>query len=129
MEAPCTKNPLQSFHFLSQNASIPLDTNYKLMAKNYVYIMTCSSQAALYIGVTSDISKRLEEHKEGKYEGFTKKYNLHKLVYFEEHSEMYKAIKREKQLKWWKRSWKEELINSINPEWLDLSDRVNQNEE
>jgi len=99
------------------------------MAKNYVYILTCSSQNALYIGVTSDIINRLSERKEGRYDGFTKKYNLHKLVYFEEFPEMHKAIKREKQLKWWKRAWKEELINSTNPEWLDLSDIVNQKEE
>ena len=99
------------------------------MEKNYVYIMTCSSQSTLYIGVTSDIRKRLLDHQEGKYDGFTRKYNLHKLVYFEEHTEILNAIKREKQLKWWKRAWKEELINSVNPDWLDLSDKVNPMEE
>ena len=99
------------------------------MTKNYVYIMTCSSQSTLYRGVTSDIRKKLLDHQEGKYDGFTRKYNLHKLVYFEEYPEMHTAINREKQLKWWKRAWKDELINSTNPEWLDLSDRVNQNEE
>jgi len=96
------------------------------MKKNYVYIMTCSSQSTLYIGVTSDIRKRLLDHQEGKYDGFTRKYNLHKLIYFEEHTEILNAIKREKQLKWWKRAWKEELINSVNPDWLDLSEKVNQ---
>ena len=96
------------------------------MTISYVYIMTCSSKSTLYIGVTSDIKKRLSEHKEGRYEGFTKKYNLHKLIYFEEHTDIVSAINREKQLKWWNRAWKEELINSVNPEWLDLSDKVNE---
>ena len=75
----------------------------------------------LYIGVTSNLSKRLYEHRNGLVEGFTKKYNVHKLVYFESTTDVYSAISREKQLKNWNRAKKNTLINKQNPEWKDLS--------
>ena len=76
----------------------------------------------MYIGVTSDLIKRVYEHKNNLVEGFTKKYKVHKLVYFEETNDVQSAIRREKQLKAWKRSWKLELIEKQNPTWKDLYD-------
>ena len=75
----------------------------------------------LYIGVTSDLVKRVYEHKNGLVEGFTKKYDLHMLVHFEETSDVHAALQREKNLKHWVRDWKVDLINKHNPEWHDLS--------
>ena len=81
----------------------------------YVYIVTGKSNSALYIGVTSDLSRRIYEHKSEAIDGFSKRYHLHKLVYFEEYSEINQAILREKQLKAWKREKKIELIKKQNP--------------
>ncbi|MCI0505697.1 MAG: GIY-YIG nuclease family protein [Gammaproteobacteria bacterium] len=74
----------------------------------------------LYIGVTSDLVKRVWEHKNDQVEGFTKKYQVHNLVWYEQHDEMASAILREKQVKKWNRQWKIELINEFNPGWKDL---------
>ena len=74
----------------------------------------------LYIGVTSNLVKRVYEHKNNIIEGFTKKYNTHKLVYYETTNDIESAIKREKQLKKWNRKWKMNLIEKNNPEWRDL---------
>ena len=87
----------------------------------YVYIMTNRS-GTLYIGVTSDLLRRVHEHKTKIIEGFTKKYRLSQLVYYEVGEDIREAIAREKQLKGWRRSKKVALINSRNPEWNDLSD-------
>ena len=87
----------------------------------YVYILTGKSNTALYIGVTNDLRRRVYEHKAEVLDGFTKKYHLHKLVYFEAFSEIYDAIAREKQLKGWKREKKNQLIERENPEWEDFS--------
>ena len=76
----------------------------------FVYMLTNWDDSVLYIGVTSNLPRRLYEHRNGLVEGFTKKYNVHKLVYFEETSDVYAAISREKQLKKWNRSKKNELI-------------------
>ena len=76
----------------------------------------------LYIGVTNNIQRRVLEHKQKINPGFTNKYNVSTLVYYEIHEKIREAIKREKQMKKWKRRWKIELIESINPEWADLSD-------
>ena len=86
----------------------------------YVYILASKRNGTLYIGVTSDLIKRVYEHKQRLVEGFTKKYDVHQLVYFEITSDVEGAIKREKQLKKWNRIWKIELIESRNPEWRDL---------
>jgi putative endonuclease len=85
-----------------------------------VYILASKRNGTLYIGVTSDLAKRIWEHKNNMVEGFTKRYNVHHLVWYELHESMESAITREKRLKNWKRKWKLELIESSNPRWLDL---------
>ena len=88
----------------------------------YVYILTNKSNNVLYIGVTNDLIRRILEHKNKLVEGFTKKYNLRKLVYYETTNDIESAINREKQLKNWHRDWKINLIDQFNPDWKDLSD-------
>ncbi len=88
----------------------------------YVYILTNKSNRVLYTGVTNDLARRIFEHKNKLMEGFTKKYNLAKLVYYEVTNDVESAIRREKQLKNWHRDWKTNLINQFNPEWKDLSE-------
>ena len=87
----------------------------------YVYMLTNQYNNVLYIGVTNNLTRRLYEHRSGMIEGFTQKYKVHKLVWFESCHEIKDAIAREKQLKGWTRSRKEELIAKMNPEWQDLS--------
>ncbi|WP_160127559.1 GIY-YIG nuclease family protein [Kordia antarctica] len=88
----------------------------------YVYFLTNKNNTVIYIGVTSNLTKRVYQHKAKIYKGFTSKYNCDKLVYFEEFQSINEAIAREKQLKAGNRKRKEELINIENPEWNDLSD-------
>ena len=88
------------------------------------YIVTSKRNGTLYIGVTSDLVKRIWEHNNDMVEGFTKRYDVHRLVWYELHATMESAIKREKQLKNWKRKWKLELIESINPDWKDLYNTI-----
>ena len=90
------------------------------MKKPCIYIVTNKANGTLYTGVTSDLAGRIYQHKNRLADGFTKKYNLHKLVYFEVHEDMYTAITREKQIKAGSRSHKLRLIESINPQWRDL---------
>ena len=85
-----------------------------------VYILTNQSHSTLYIGVTSDLIKRVFQHKNHLVQGFTQKYNVERLVYFEQFEDMENAIKREKTLKKWLREWKNELITQSNPNWVDL---------
>lgn len=85
-----------------------------------MYIMMNRKRTTLYIGVTSNLLSRVEEHKQGLGSGFTKKYRLYDLVYYESFFSIEEAIKREKQLKNWKREWKLELIKKMNPEFIDL---------
>lgn len=85
-----------------------------------VYILTNKKEGTLYIGVTSHLVQRIWQHKNNLVAGFTKKYNLHSLVYYEFHEAMEVAINREKQMKKWRREWKENLIKKDNPEWNDL---------
>ena len=87
----------------------------------YVYIMTNKSRT-LYIGVTNDLMRRVYEHKNKLVKGFTKNYNIQFLVYYESTSSIYSAIEREKQIKGWLRAKKIALIDSMNPEWKDLSE-------
>ena len=87
----------------------------------WVYCMTNTYNNVLYIGVTNDLYRRVTEHKSREIPGFTKKYNCDKLVYFEEYNNIEEAIAREKQLKNWKREWKNILIIKMNPTWEDLS--------
>lgn len=87
----------------------------------YVYILASKKYGTLYTGVTSNLVQRVYQHKNGLVEGFTKKYNVHQLVYYEIHSDIYEAITREKRIKKWYRQWKIILIEQNNPQWLDLS--------
>lgn len=86
----------------------------------YVYMMASERNGTLYIGVTSDLVKRVYQHKKNSVEGFTKKYNVHHLVWYETHETISHAIKREKQLKKWRRAWKLRLIEERNAEWEDF---------
>jgi putative endonuclease len=88
----------------------------------HVYMMNNYPGGALYIGVTSDLIKRVTQHKEGTFAGFTKQYDLKSLVYYEEYQEVREAIAREKAMKKWRRSWKVDKIVEINPSWKDLSE-------
>ena len=90
----------------------------------YVYILTNWSNKVLYIGITNNLVRRCYEHKHKIIKGFTEKYNVNKLVYFDTTNDINEAIKREKQLKGWTRSKKINLIESINPMWNDLSERL-----
>ena len=87
----------------------------------YVYILSNYTNTTLYIGVTNDLKRRLFEHKNKMLPGFTEKYNVDKLVYFEKTTDVKSAIQREKNLKKWKRSWKNALIKKFNPTFKDLS--------
>ena len=86
----------------------------------FVYIMTNRPDGVLYVGVTSDLLRRVHEHRTGAIVGFTKRYNLHRLVWFEEHGTAEQAILREKRIKRWRRAWKVRLIAERNPDWRDL---------
>jgi putative endonuclease len=87
----------------------------------YVYILASKVYGTLYTGVTCNLVQRAYQHKEGLAEGFTKRYHVHRLVYYEIHSDVYEAITREKRIKKWDRQWKINLIEQNNPQWLDLS--------
>ena len=88
----------------------------------YVYILSNITNTTLYIGVTNDLKRRLYEHKNKLLPGFTEKYNVNKLVYFEKTTDVKSAIQREKNLKKWNRSWKIDLIKKFNPGFKDLSE-------
>ena len=94
----------------------------------YVYIMANRRNGTLYTGVTNQIWRRVREHKEGVNEGFTKKYDIKRLVYYEVHGDINRAIRREKTLKNWPRKWKLDLIESINLNWLDLYEFIHEQE-
>ncbi|HZY10975.1 MAG TPA: GIY-YIG nuclease family protein [Bacteroidota bacterium] len=88
----------------------------------FVYILASKRNGTLYIGITNNLERRMYEHRNNLVSGFTKRYNVHMLVYYEVFEDPSAAIQREKQLKWWKRSWKLELIEKHNPNWIDLVD-------
>lgn len=90
----------------------------------YIYILASKRNGTLYIGVTSNLVKRIWEHKEGFVDGFTKKYKIKHLVYYERHTNVESAIRREKRLKEWKRQWKLNLIEKFNPHWNDLYESI-----
>ena len=92
--------------------------------KGYVYFMTTSSNKVLYVGVTNSLKRRATEHAEGIGSEFTSKYTCNKLVYFESFPDIEQAIVREKQIKHFKREWKNQLVETINPEWLDLKQDI-----
>ena len=88
----------------------------------YVYILTNWNNKVMYVGVTNSLERRVYEHKQKLVEGFTQKYNINKLVYFEETSDVYSALEREKEIKKWRREKKNNLVLSANPDWKDLSE-------
>ena len=94
------------------------------MKRMYVYIITNKKNGTLYIGVTNNLVRRIYEHRNNLFEGFSAKYGLHKLVYYEIFDDEINAISREKRLKKYNRSWKIDLIESFNPEWTDLYDEI-----
>lgn len=94
------------------------------MKQPAVYIMASKRNGTLYVGVTSDLAVRVWQHRNNVVEGFTKKYGVHMLVYFEIHDDMESAIVREKRLKKWNREWKLRLIEEMNPDWDDLYESI-----
>jgi len=94
------------------------------MKQYWVYILASCKNGTLYIGVTSDLIKRVWEHKNNITKGFTSKHDVKGLVYFEQTSSVEEAIKREKQLKSWNRDWKIKLIEKNNPEWIDIYENI-----
>ncbi|MFH0796496.1 MAG: GIY-YIG nuclease family protein [Candidatus Omnitrophota bacterium] len=94
------------------------------MGEYYVYILASKKNGTLYLGITNNLLKRVYEHKNDVVDGFTKKYHVHQLVYYEETDDVKSAITREKQIKKWKRQWKIDLIEEFNPGWKDLYDNL-----
>ena len=95
-----------------------------VFTKNYfVYLLTNWNNQVMYVGVTNDLRRRVYEHKNKLAGGFSAKYNLNKLVYFEETTDIYAAIEREKEIKQWRREKKDSLVEKMNPDWLDLSEK------
>ena len=92
------------------------------MKQPAVYLLASRYRGTLYVGVTSDLVQRIWQHRQGLVEGFTQRYGVHMLVWFEQHATMLDAIAREKRIKEWKRAWKLELIETNNPRWRDLYD-------
>jgi putative endonuclease len=90
----------------------------------WVYILASRPGGTLYVGITNDLIRRIFEHREGLVPGFTKRYGVKKLVYYEHHETALAAIQREKNIKHWPREWKIDLIVSINPEWRDLYNEI-----
>lgn len=90
----------------------------------YVYITASQRNGTLYIGMTNDLARRIDEHKAGALPGFTEKYHVHVLVYYEVYDKPDEAIRREKNMKAWKREWKLRAIEQVNPAWKDLSNEL-----
>ena len=94
------------------------------MKNVYVYMLCSKRNGTLYTGVTSDLVKRIYEHKNNLVDGFTKKHNVHRLIWYEIHESAESAIIREKRIKKWKRAWKLKLIEQNNPDWADLYESI-----
>ena len=90
----------------------------------FVYILASRPGGAIYIGCALDLRQRIEQHRMGSVSSHTKKYRIHTLVYFEQHDTLEAARIRERQLKRWRRSWKDELIGEVNPRWRDIADQI-----
>jgi len=107
-----------------QSATLVLVKNIQMFKQPCVYIVTNEPRGTLYLGVTSNLVQRTWQHRNHLTKGFTDKYGLTHLVYYELHGNMYEAINREKAMKNWKRMWKIELIESTNPDWVDLYSQI-----
>jgi putative endonuclease len=94
------------------------------MTQPAVYIMASQKLGTLYVGVTSNVRQRVNQHKSGAYDGFTRQYRVYRLVHLELFATMKEAIAREKRLKEWKRAWKIQLVEETNPDWRDLTDQL-----
>lgn len=94
------------------------------MSGGWVYMMTNRPDGTLYVGVTSDLARRVQEHRDGGADGFTKQHGLKRLVYAERHEDIRAALQREKNIKHWSRAWKVRLIHTDNPDWDDLYERL-----
>ncbi len=94
------------------------------MKQYYVYILASERNGTLYTGITNNITRRIYEHKNDLNQGFTRKYKIHRLVYYEIFNDSYNAIAREKAIKKWKREWKLKLINEFNPNWRDMYEEL-----
>jgi putative endonuclease len=110
----------ERFTFQASGSAGGILTKYNMTKQPYVYILANGMNGTIYIGVTSNLIQRIWQHKNKQVAGFTKKYNVHSLVYYEQHEMMDSAITREKQLKKWNREWKISLIEKDNPLWEDL---------
>lgn len=122
MISPGAGYPRPSFLVIPAFLSFPRKQESKAITMNqyYVYILSSKKNGTLYVGVTNNLVKRIYTHRNDFIEGFTKKYHVHQLVYYEASSDIYTAITREKQIKKWNRAWKIELIDKNNPGWEDL---------
>ena len=98
--------------------------HYPCMLGGYVYILASAPNGILYVGVTNDLVRRIYEHRHGLVAGFTKKYSVKRLVYFERYEDIQTAIQREHNIKHWSRAWKIRLIVTSNPDWNDLSETI-----
>ena len=106
---------------------IPAEAGIQAVIRQYfVYILASKKNGTLYTGVTSDLLRRIYEHKNKLVEGFTKKYDVHRLVYYEEYRDVLDALNREKAIKRWNRAWKINLIEKNNPQWVALYDNISQ---
>jgi len=94
------------------------------MSGGWVYIMTNRPNGTLYVGVTSNLPRRVQEHRDGVAEGFSKRHGLKRVVYAERHEDMRAALQREKNIKHWSRAWKVRLIHAENPDWSDVYDQL-----
>lgn len=104
----------------SQRCHPKLDLGSRIMRTYYIYILASKRNGTLYVGATNNLQRRIYEHRNNLIDGFTKRYNVHRLVYFEETTNVESALRREKQLKAWERSWKMQLIERTNVQWEDL---------
>jgi len=132
--AGLTRNPLKqtaiaALNQVQQTRNPKRKEQCSMKDNSYIYFMTNSYNNVLYVGVTNDIVRRIAEHKAKINKGFTYKYNCDRLVYYETFALMTDAIAREKQLKNWKREWKNKLITDSNPDWRDLSEEIGVDED
>ncbi|MEM9996915.1 MAG: GIY-YIG nuclease family protein [Bacteroidota bacterium] len=95
-----------------------------MLRSGFVYILASKPNGTLYVGVTSNVMQRMQEHRDGAVKGFTKRYGVNRLVYLEPYENMRDAVERERRLKRWNRAWKLDLIRASNPTWRDLTDEL-----
>jgi putative endonuclease len=111
--AGCEVGGFQTYHY-----------RHAGMRDYYVYILASDGNGTLYVGVTNDLARRVYEHRNDLIEGFTKRYGVHRLVWFEVHGDINEAILREKRIQKWNRSWKLRVIEEMNPDWIDLTEKL-----